>query len=676
MESPTREADTSSLLSSPPSSPMSALSDMSGTPSLPGLPIASSSLADLSHRYPSPTCSASTSGTQTPSKKTARPTKPTTTAAAATAAAAAKPGSSKEPKPSRPRAPPDPTEKPARPAKRPKLTAATLWPKERTTEHLDLTKPEAEWTEHDALQLERLSQSLRRKKKIVVVAGAGISVSAGIPDFRSATGLFAPAGSQQTKLKASGRHLFDASVYKHDESTHSFHTMVREMADMASRAKPTPFHHLLASLAREGRLMRLYSQNIDCIDTSMEPLATRVPLNAKGPWPTTIQLHGGLDKMVCTKCAQLQPLDGALFDGPEPPLCGACKDQDEVRTAFAGKRSHGIGRLRPRFVLYNEFNPDGEAIGNVSSADLKARPDAVIVVGTSLKVPGTRRLVKELCQVTRHRRGGFTAFINTDSEPKGAEFKDCWDMVVRAPCDMVAREVGCASWSCNIGTDYLLSAEDSLQSQIRCRATKIEVEIPCKSPSPTPAPATAAATVTTPTTNRVRRVDGMPTPRPSPKPGASKDPAAAAAAAAAAAGRPKQTRLSFAVGKEDTATKTDADRKQQQKHQQKHQQPGKKTAAVRAKGRKPLRTSQPKNTVAQAFRAVKGGAEPGSVKVAGKLAAKPEHDSADDSAVTVKSEERPSTPTTTSAYHPASQDTISPKSIPKSMADLIDVDVQ
>ncbi len=266
-----------------------------------------------------------------------------------------------------------------------------------------------------------------------------------VPDFRSSTGLFATLRGQH-KLKASGKHLFDASVYKHDSSTESFHTMVRELAQMTSSAKPTPFHHMLASVASEGRLMRLYSQNIDTLDTQMPPLATTVPLNAKGPWPTTVQLHGGLEKMVCTKCGHLEPFNASLFEGPEPPLCEKCKEQDQVRTAFAGKRSHGIGRLRPRIVLYNEYNPDEEAIGNVSKADLRRAPDAVIVVGTSLKIPGVRRIVKEMCQLARSRRDGITAWINLDPEPQGVEFKDCWDLVVRGKCDDIAGLVNLPRW--------------------------------------------------------------------------------------------------------------------------------------------------------------------------------------------------------------------------------------
>lgn len=330
------------------------------------------------------------------------------------------------------------------PPKKRKITGS----KELKTEYLDLralsdSNDEAHHKIQDA-KLKKLMETLRSKRKIVVIAGAGISVSAGIPDFRSSTGLFTSLRSQH-KLKASGKHLFDASVYRNDSSTSSFHKMVRDLSHLTKNAQPTPFHHMLATLAEEGRLMRLYSQNVDGIDTALPPLATKVPLNTKGPWPKTIQLHGGLAKMVCQKCGFLLDFDATLFEGPEPPPCNECEDADMARTA-AGLRSHGIGRLRPRMVLYNEYNPDEEAIGAASHADIKNRPDAVIVVGTSLKVPGIRRLARELCAVTRDRRGGFTAWINMDPEPVGNDMKDCWDMVVRGECDEIARYVGLPRW--------------------------------------------------------------------------------------------------------------------------------------------------------------------------------------------------------------------------------------
>ncbi|KAK4168614.1 DHS-like NAD/FAD-binding domain-containing protein [Cladorrhinum sp. PSN259] len=388
--------------SSPPSSPLSVLSQSPSPPS---------PIMDVSNRYPSPSSSASTSGSASPIK---------------TSAMSDSMGEIQV----RTDGPP--------PTKRRRIVAA---PKERTTQHIDLE----DCSEDQQPELVRFLSALRRKKRIVVIAGAGISVSAGIPDFRSSTGLFASLRGQH-KLKASGKHLFDASVYKHDSSTTSFHAMVRELAQMTDNAKPTAFHHMLASIAHEGRLMRLYTQNIDTLETQMPPLATKVPLNTKGPWPTTIQLHGGLEKMVCSKCNHLAPFNATLFDGPEAPLCENCRAQDEVRTTWGGKRSHGIGRLRPRIVLYNEYNPDEEAIGNVSKADMRRVPDAVIVVGTTLKIPGVRRLVKEFCQLTRSRRDGITAWLNIDPEPPGAEFKDCWDFVIKGKSDDIAELVNLPNW--------------------------------------------------------------------------------------------------------------------------------------------------------------------------------------------------------------------------------------
>ena len=243
-------------------------------------------------------------------------------------------------------------------------------------------------------------------------------------------------------MKASGKHLFDASVYQTDSSTSSFHDMVRSLSHLVSAAKPTVFHRMLATLADEGRLMRLYTQNVDGIDVALPSLGTNVPLSLKGPWPRTIQLHGGLEKMVCSKCNHLSSFEALLFDGPEPPLCHVCIETDKVRTDHAGKRSHGIGKLRPRIVLYNEHNPDEEAIGAVVSSDLRARPDAVIVVGTSMKIPGVRRIVREMCGVVRGRRDGLAVWINQDPPPPGKEFESCWDLVVKGTCDEVARQWG------------------------------------------------------------------------------------------------------------------------------------------------------------------------------------------------------------------------------------------
>lgn len=287
-----------------------------------------------------------------------------------------------------------------------------------------------------------------------------------VPDFRSENGIFA----------TSGKHLFDASVYQTDESTSEFHDMVRDMSEKSVAAEATEFHHLIASLASEGRLMRLYTQNVDGLDTSLPPLATTIPLGNKGPWPPTIQLHGGLQKMVCTKCNNISDFESALFRGPIPPPCPVCIEADKVRTDHAGKRSHGVGKLRPKMLLYNEFNPDEEAIGAATEADLRARPDAVIVVGTKMKVPGLRRTVREMCGVVRGRKDGEAIWISREPPPPGREFENCWDLIVRGDSDTVAAHARMRRWD-DDSVDYKECSEsDSERAKANDANVKVVIE--------------------------------------------------------------------------------------------------------------------------------------------------------------------------------------------------------
>lgn len=431
--------------------------------------------------------------------------------------------------------------------------------KPRTTEYLDLNAAASEQSGKDAELLAQLTDALRKKKKIVVIAGAGISVSAGIPDFRSSSGLFATLPKEHG-LKGSGKHLFDASVYKHDSTTSHFHTMVRDLSHLVKNANPTPFHHFLASLAKEGRLLRLYTQNVDGLETSMEPLNTVVPLHPKGPWPKTIQLHGGLEKMVCSKCSEISQFDASLFDGPQAPLCKGCEETDNVRTSHAGKRSHGIGRLRPRMVLYNEYNPDEEAIANVFRADLRTRPDAVIVVGTSMKIPGVRNMVKDICKITRDRRGGITAWINLDPEPSGSDLKNCWDLVVRGKCDDVAELVQLPRFdeSFEQGVETMV---DDAKYENDVRRVKLEVEIRSSIPKDTTTAKEEASNISPIEAKlpSLGRVQGILTPSASPK--------IRTALPTKPTSNPVQTKLSFSsnTGKSSSAPAAKASKITQRK---------------------------------------------------------------------------------------------------------------
>ncbi|XTI94610.1 DHS-like NAD/FAD-binding domain-containing protein [Cenococcum geophilum] len=177
---------------------------------------------------------------------------------------------------------------------------------------------------------------------IIILISAGISISAGIPNFRSIARLFNTPSNGPFWISL-GKDLFNAFVYYNDVSTSSFYDMLRTLSVSVRLAKLTAFYYLLATLAYDGRLLRLYSQNVNGINTVMEPLRT--------------------------------------------------KDNNKFYIK-AGKRSHGI-------VLYNGQNPNNKVIGSVIMSNLRVRPDAFIIAGIILKVLGARRIIREIYRLVR-----------------------------------------------------------------------------------------------------------------------------------------------------------------------------------------------------------------------------------------------------------------------------------
>lgn len=65
-------------------------------------------------------------------------------------------------------------------------------------------------------------------------------------------------------------------------------------------------------------------------------------------------------------------------------------------------RAVRVGTLRPAIVLYDEPHPLGDDIAAIQTSDLSKRPDLLIVMGTSLKVHGLKKLVKEFAKAVHH----------------------------------------------------------------------------------------------------------------------------------------------------------------------------------------------------------------------------------------------------------------------------------
>ncbi|KAI9222440.1 hypothetical protein BC828DRAFT_26047 [Blastocladiella britannica] len=110
------------------------------------------------------------------------------------------------------------------------------------------------------------ARAVHAAKRIVVIAGAGISVSAGIPDFRSEDGLYRLVKGNHPGVVAKGQDLFDASLFRDPAATRLFYSFMAGMRDACLEAQPTPTHQFLADLARRGTLMRVYTQNIDGLE--------------------------------------------------------------------------------------------------------------------------------------------------------------------------------------------------------------------------------------------------------------------------------------------------------------------------------------------------------------------------------------------------------------------------
>lgn len=118
--------------------------------------------------------------------------------------------------------------------------------------------------------------------------------------------------------------------------------------------------------------------------------------------PQVIPLHGTLEEMHCPKCNHteaVQPHVEVLASG-QTIFCPQCTSVHHSRSAM-GERARGIGVMKVSVVLYGEEHKQAARVGEIAEKDLlkAARPDFLIVAGTTLKIPGVKKMVKELAKV-------------------------------------------------------------------------------------------------------------------------------------------------------------------------------------------------------------------------------------------------------------------------------------
>lgn len=268
------------------------------------------------------------------------------------------------------------------------------------------------------------------------------------------------SASPSSKLR--GQDLFDSRVFQNAESTTIFYQFIASLRQrIRDEVRSTSSTHKFVRVLRDGgRLMRCYTQNIDGLE-AREGLVTDLS-RGKGnkrrfmkkhyeaPRPAhsagtdfdggceVVQLHGDLEKLRCTMCAKQMDwtdeeteiyLDGAA------PSCQSCRMKSEERQA-SGKRGLAVGSLRPNIVLYGEDHPSNTLLTPLIPFDAGCQPEVMVIMGTSLKVFGLQKIVREFAKaVHSHKNGkGRVIFVNR-TRPAETTWDGVIDDFVAMDCD-------------------------------------------------------------------------------------------------------------------------------------------------------------------------------------------------------------------------------------------------
>ena len=193
-------------------------------------------------------------------------------------------------------------------------------------------------------KIARLKEILAESRRAVFFGGAGMSTESGIPDFRSAGGIYSETLHQEFTPEQMASHSF---LMAHPEEFFDFYR--RRFVYLA--AEPNPGHYARAELERRGILAAIVTQNID-------------GLHQTAGSETVYELHGSIRRAHCMDCGAHYGLDYILHHRPIPHCsCG--------------------GIVRPDVVLYEE-SLDNDTIAGAVAAIRTA--DTLIIGGTSLIV--------------------------------------------------------------------------------------------------------------------------------------------------------------------------------------------------------------------------------------------------------------------------------------------------
>lgn len=203
--------------------------------------------------------------------------------------------------------------------------------------------------------IHKLSQYIKdiKNPKIVILHGAGVSVAAGIPDFRTpGTGFY----SRVKKLNLpQPESIFDIDFF--EENPKPFYSIANELRP--GKFKPTYCHFFAKLLEEKNKLLRLYTQNIDGLERLAGLSENRL-----------CEAHGHFRSAHCTGCKSEVSIDdiNKSIDDKTPYKCPRCG-------SFA----------KPDIVFYGENLPS--RFFTLSEKDFQENTcQLLITIGTSLKV--------------------------------------------------------------------------------------------------------------------------------------------------------------------------------------------------------------------------------------------------------------------------------------------------
>ncbi|CCE65614.1 hypothetical protein TPHA_0M00390 [Tetrapisispora phaffii CBS 4417] len=246
---------------------------------------------------------------------------------------------------------------------------------------------------------------LKEAKNILVLTGAGVSTSLGIPDFRSSEGFY-------SKIKYLGlddpQDVFNFDIFMQDPSVfYNIAHLVLPPDNICS-----PLHSFIKMLQDKGKLLRSYTQNID----NLESYAGIKP-------EKLVQCHGSFATASCVTCHWQLPGE-KIFNSirkMELPLCPYCypkrkeyfptevvteTDSSEKIFSIPSQFDSDMGRFSTFSYVQKScgvLKPDitffGEALPSKFHKTIRKdilECDLLICIGTSLKVAPVSEIVNML----------------------------------------------------------------------------------------------------------------------------------------------------------------------------------------------------------------------------------------------------------------------------------------